>query len=143
LDPDPSPCFCVGRPDWARIEDDAVMRWPVLDLAEWEELRHCPVCGSVWLAVWPDDINGGLIFCRPHPSEVRRLRDLDRVATLRPYCLARLEDHYGTLDERNSPCRKVGCAGKRIGPTRYCLEHLIAERFGRQLARLETASSTR
>ena len=121
------------------MEDDAVMRWPVLDLAEWEELRYCPDCGTAWLAIWPDDVEGGMILCRPEPADARRLRDIDRVSTLRPYCLSRLEDHFGRLEERTGVCRKVGCSGKRIGPTRYCLEHLIAERFGRSLARLEFA----
>jgi len=113
------------------------MQWPVLELAEWEELRQCPACGLVWLATWPEDVEGGMVFCRPVPATARRLRDVDRAATLRGFCLARLEDHLGTLEERTARCRKAGCGRKRIGATRYCVEHLIADRFGRHLAKLE------
>ena len=113
------------------------MQWPVIDLAEWEELRQCPGCGAVWLAVWPEDVDGGMIFCRPEPAQARRLRDIDRAATLRGYCLSRLEEHFGELDEKNASCRKVGCQRRRIGATGYCVEHLIAERFGRHLAKLD------
>lgn len=117
------------------------MQWPVVELAEWEELRQCPDCGSVWLAIWPEDIDGGMVFCRPQPTAARRLRDVDRAATMRGYCLARLEEHFGPLDERKTSCRKVGCERKRIGPTGYCVEHLIAERFGRHLAKLDHTRS--
>jgi len=113
------------------------MQWPVVELAEWDELRQCPGCGRLWLATWPEDVEGGMVFCRPLPEGARRLRDLDRAATLRGYCLARLEDHFGLLEERKVDCRKVGCTRKRIGATRYCVEHLIAERFGRQFAKLD------
>lgn len=113
------------------------MHWPVVELAEWEELRQCPVCESVWLAIWPEDVEGGMVLCRPQPAQARRLRDVDRAATLRGYCLSRLEEHFGLLDERKANCRKVGCVRKRIGATGYCVEHLIAERFGRHLAKLD------
>jgi len=115
------------------------MQWPVVDLAEWEELRQCPGCGALWLAVWPEDIEGGMVLCRPAPFGIRRLRELDRPTTLRGYCLARLEEHYGPLGERKAACRKVGCGRKRLGTTGYCVEHLIADRFGRHLANLDAA----
>ena len=134
----PLTCTCKTRAGWARIDDDSVMQWPVVELAEWEELRQCPVCDSVWLAIWPEDVDGGMVFCRPQPGEARRLRDVDRASTMRGYCLARLEEHFGPLDERKMSCRKVGCDRKRIGPTGYCVEHLIAERFGRHLAKLDS-----
>lgn len=114
------------------------MQWPVVELAEWEELRQCPGCGRFWLAAWPDELEGGMILCRPEPPSARRLRDIDRAATLRAYCLARLEEHLGPLRERKLECRKVGCARKRLGGTSYCVEHLIADRFGRHLAKLDT-----
>jgi hypothetical protein len=31
-------CTCAARPPWARIDDDSVMQWPVVELADWEEL---------------------------------------------------------------------------------------------------------
>ena len=80
-----------------------------------------------------------MVLCRPVPAEVKRLREVDHATTLRGYCLARLEEHLGPLEERGASCRKVGCKRKRVGPTGYCLEHLIAERFGRHLAKLEPA----
>jgi hypothetical protein len=113
------------------------MQWPVIELAEWEELRQCPGCGSHWLAVWPEEVEGGMILCRPQPSAARRLRDIDRAATLRAYCLARLEEHFGELKERKLECRKVGCTRKRLDGSSYCIEHLIADRFGRHLAKLD------
>jgi hypothetical protein len=113
------------------------MQWPVIELAEWEELRQCPGCGRHWLAVWPEEVEGGMILCRPQPATARRLRDIDRATTLRAYCLSRLEDHFGgELRERKIDCRKVGCTRKRLNGTNYCIEHVIAERFGRQLAKL-------
>ena len=66
------------------------MRWPVLEVAEWEELRQCPGCGAPWVAVWPEEIEAPPILCRPHPADARRLKDLDRASTMRAYCLARL-----------------------------------------------------
>lgn len=134
----PAQCRCLERPAWARSDDDSAIQWPVLELAEWEELRQCPVCGTIWLAVWPEEVEGGMILCRPEPSGARRLRDLDRAASLRGFCLARLEDHYGSLTEKTSLCRKIGCGRKRVATTGYCVEHLIAERFGRHLSRLDT-----
>jgi hypothetical protein len=131
------PCPCAGRPVWARVDDDSVMQWPVVELAEWEELRQCPGCGRHWLAAWPDEVEGGMILCSPEPANARRLRDVDRAATLRAYCLSRLEEHLGPLRERKLECRKVGCERKRLDGTSYCVEHLIADRFGRHLARLE------
>jgi hypothetical protein len=132
----PGPCTCKARASWSRIDDDSVMQWPVVELAEWEELRQCPSCDEIWLAIWPEDVAGGMVFCRPIPATAARLRDVDRAATLRGYCLSRLEEHLGALDERSANCRKGGCARKRIGSTGYCVEHLIAERFGRHLAKL-------
>ena len=53
------PCPCAGRPVWARVDNDSVMQWPVVELAEWEELRQCPGCGRHWLAAWPDEVGRG------------------------------------------------------------------------------------
>ena len=114
------------------------MQWPVVELAEWEELRRCPTCGEVWLAIWPEDVAGGMVLCRPLPQDAKKLRDVDHASTLRGYCLARLEEHLGTLDEKSTRCRKVSCGGKRIAATGYCIEHLIADRFGRHLAKLDS-----
>jgi hypothetical protein len=116
------------------------MQWPVLELAEWEELRQCPGCGRLWLATWPEDVEGGMILCSPEPTTARRLKDIDRITTLRAYCLARLEEHLGPLKERKLDCRKVGCTRKRLEGANYCLEHVIADRFGRHLARLDPIS---
>jgi hypothetical protein len=127
-------CACTERAAWARIEDDTVMRWPVIEMAEWEELRRCPSCGRSWLTVWPEETDGAPILCRPQPESAHRLRDVDQAATLRKYCLARLEEHLGTLKEQKVPCKKVDCERRRLSGTTYCLEHLIAERFGRHLA---------
>ena len=135
-----APCSCDQRPSWGRVEDDSVMQWPVVELAEWEELRQCPDCGRHWLAIWPEEIDGGMILCRPEPTTARRLRDIDRAATLRAYCLARLEEHFGELRERKLDCRKVGCTRKRLNGVSYCFEHLIAERFGRHLAKLDATT---
>jgi hypothetical protein len=138
-----SPCSCAGRPAWARVEDDRVMQWPVVELAEWEELRQCPECSRAWLAIWPEELEGGMILCRPEPATAKRLRDIDRASTLRAYCLARLEEHFGELRERKLDCRKVGCERKRLSVASYCVEHLIAERFGRHLAKLDSSLSKR
>jgi hypothetical protein len=129
-------CACASRPDWAPINDDNVMRWPAIDIGEWEELRQCPECSGVWLAVWPEEGEAPPILCRPRPMAARKLRDIDHPTTLRPYCLARLEDHLGEIKERKAPCRKVECRRHRLAGSTYCLEHLIAEQFGRHLARL-------
>jgi hypothetical protein len=131
-----APCPCTTRPPWARIEDDAVMRWPVMEMAEWEELRECPECHRPWLTVWPEETEGAPIVCRPKPEGARRLRDIDRADTLRRYCLARLEEHLGELREQKVPCKKIDCERRRLHGASYCLEHLIAQRFGRQLAKL-------
>ena len=135
-------CACAARPDWAVIEDDAVMRWSAIDIEEWEELRQCPDCGATWLAVWPEEGEAPPILCRPQPAGTRRLRDLDHPSTLRPYCLARLEEQLGELKERKTACRKVDCGRHRLAGTTYCLEHLIAEQFGRHLARLGSPDGT-
>lgn len=137
------PCSCAARPSWARVDDDGIMQWPVVELAEWEELRQCPGCGRSWLAIWPEELEGGMIFCRPEPSTAKRLRDIDRAATLRAYCLARLEEHFGELKERKLDCRKVGCGRKRLSVANYCVEHLIAERFGRHLAKLDAPAAAK
>jgi hypothetical protein len=112
------------------------MRWPVLEAAEWEELRQCPECGASWIAVWPEEIEAPPILCRPCPADTRRLKDLDRASTMRAYCLARLAEHLGELKEGKQPCRKVHCERRRLHGSSYCLEHLIAQNFGRELARL-------
>src|SRR4030095_10434225 len=130
-------CGCSNRPTWSRVDDDRVMQWPVVELAEWEELRQCPDCGSPCLAVCPEELEGGMILCRPQPPDARRLRDIDRTATLRAYCLARIEEHLGELKEEKRACKKVECERKRLAGTPYCIEHLIAQRFGRHLANLE------
>jgi hypothetical protein len=133
-------CPCRARPAWSRVEDDGVMQWPVVELAEWEELRQCPGCGRFWLAAWPEEVEGGMILCSLEPTSARRLKEIDRAATLRAYCLARLEEHLGPLRERKMECRKAGCGRKRLERANYCIEHLIADRFGRHLARLDPAS---
>ncbi|HXT97025.1 MAG TPA: hypothetical protein VN853_12045, partial [Polyangia bacterium] len=74
-------CPCRTRPPWARVDDDGVMQWPVVELAEWEELRQCPGCGRLWLAAWPEEVEGGMILCSPEPASARRLKDIDRAAT--------------------------------------------------------------
>ncbi len=130
-----SACPCTKRPDCGPVEDE-VMRWPAVDIGEWEELRQCPTCGATWLAAWPEESESPPILCRPRPKAARRLRDLDRAATMRPYCLARLEDQLGALKEHKAACRKVNCTRHRVGGSTYCIEHLIAERFGKELARL-------
>jgi hypothetical protein len=137
----PRACPCSKRPPWSRVDDDSVMQWPAVELAEWEELRQCPECGRFWLAAWPDEVEGGMILCLPEPSSARRLRDIDRAATLRAYCLARLEEHLGPLKERKLECRKVGCERKRLDGSSYCVEHLIADRFGRHLAKLDAVAA--
>jgi hypothetical protein len=131
------PCACAKRPAWARIEDDEVMRWPVAEIAEWEELRHYPECGRGWLTIWPEEAESPPLLCRPQPDGARRLRDVDHAATLRRYCLARLEEHLGEIREQKLPCKKVECERRRLRGASYCLEHLIAERFGRNLAMFE------
>ena len=60
------------------------MQWPVVELAEWEELRQCPACGRHWLAAWPDELEGGMILCSPQPPTAKRLRDIDRASRCGP-----------------------------------------------------------
>lgn len=115
------------------------MRWLAIDIGEWEELRQCPECGAAWLAAWPEESESPPVLCRPKPQGTRKLRDLDHAATMRPYCLARLEEQLGELKERKADCRKVNCRRHRLAGSTYCLEHLIAERFGRELANLAEA----
>jgi len=136
-EPETTTCDCARRPAWSRIEDDRILRWPVVEIAEWEELRQCPACGTYWLSTWPEEMDGTPILCRPQPADARRLRDIDRAATLRAYCLARIEEHLGELKEEKRACKKVDCERKRLAGTPYCVEHLIAQRFGRQLANLD------
>jgi hypothetical protein len=140
-DPPQSGCSCATRPDWARVDDDGVMQWPVLELGEWEELRQCATCGRLWLAAWPEELESGMIVCALEPRTARRLRDIDRAATLRAYCLSRLEEHLGAIRERKLACRKMGCDRPRLTGAGYCLEHVIADRFGRHLAKLDGPSS--
>ena len=92
-------CGCRERPSWSRLDDDAVLRWPVVEVGDWEELRQCPVCNFLWLSTWPEELDGNPILCRPLPPDSRRLKDIDRLETLRPYCLARLEEHLGQLKD--------------------------------------------
>lgn len=61
---------------------------------------------------------------------------------MRPYCLARLEEHLGEIKEMKATCRKVNCGRKRLAGSTYCIEHLIAEQFGRHLARLGSPDDT-
>ena len=129
-------CACERRPEWAVIDGDAVMRWLAVDIAEWEELRQCPDCGATWLAVWPEESESPPILCRPHPAGARKLRDIDHPTTLRTYCMARLEEQLGEIKERKASCRKLNCDRNRLAGSTYCLEHLIAEQFGRHLAHL-------
>jgi hypothetical protein len=129
-------CACSKRPDFAAIEDDEVMRWLAIDIGEWEELRQCPECGATWLAVWPEESESPPVLCRPRPQACRKLREIDHAVTMRPYCLARLEELLGEIKERKASCRKVNCHRHRLAGTTYCIEHLIAERFGKQLAQL-------
>ena len=42
---------------------------------------------------------------RPEPRDARRLKDVDRAATLRAYCLARIEEHLGQLREEKRDYR--------------------------------------
>jgi hypothetical protein len=113
------------------------MRWPVVEIGDWEELRQCPACGKFWLQTWPEELESAPILCRPEPKEARRLRDLDRAITLRAYCLARLEEHLGEIKEQKVPCKKLDCERKRLRGATYCLEHLIAQRFGRHFSMLD------
>lgn len=133
----PETCDCAHRPPWSRILDDTVLQWPVIESGDWEELRQCPVCDRFWLQSWPEEVEGRAILCRPHPDDVRRLRDIDRAETLRAYLLARLEEHLGDLKEQKAKCAKVGCERRRVRNTSYCVEHHIAQRFGRHLSRLD------
>ena len=130
-------CSCPTRPSWARLEDNTVLQWSVAEAGDWEELRECPDCGTLWMCAWPEELEANPILCRPIPAAARRLRDVNRIETLRPYCLARLEEHFGELKEEKRLCKKVDCERRRIRDTAYCLEHHIAQRFGRQLSRLE------
>lgn len=129
-------CGCENRPQWAHIVDDVPLGWPVLESGDWEELRQCPTCNRLWLGTWPEEMEGRAILCRPLPPNARRLRDIDRPETLRGYMLSRIEEHVGELKEEKTHCIKQGCTHKRIQGTTYCIEHLIAQRFGRQLSRL-------
>jgi hypothetical protein len=140
----PAPaCGCTTRPNWSRIEDETVLHWPVAEAGDWEELRECPDCGSLWLCAWPEELESNPILCRPIPAGLRRLRELDRIETLRPYCLTRLEEHLGPLKEEKRPCKKLDCERRRIRDTGYCLEHHVAQRFGRQLSRLDRVEHKR
>jgi len=131
-----TPCACTRRADWAPIVDDEPLQWPVVESGDWEELRACPTCDARWLCTWPEELEGRAILCRPVPPTARKLREIDRAETLRGYMLARIEEHVGALKEEKQRCVKQNCQRKRIVGTKYCLEHLIAQRFGRQLSRL-------
>ena len=118
------------------------MRWQAIDIGEWEEIRLCPICGNTWLAAWMAEGESPPILCRIFPEKTRRLKEIDRAKTFRTYCLSKLEEHFGSLQEQKSDCRKVRCNRKRIEGTGYCLEHLIAERFGRPFAYLGNSEET-
>lgn len=132
-------CACQARPAWSPINDDRVLGWAVVESGDWEELRQCPDCGRFWLQAWPEELEGWAILCRPVPATATRLRDIDRVETIRGYCLARLAEHLGEIKEEKTKCAKVTCERKRIRGANLCIEHLIANRFGRQFSRLDRA----
>jgi hypothetical protein len=44
------PFVLQQAPAWSRVDDDSVMQWPVVELAEWEELRQCPSAAATG---WP------------------------------------------------------------------------------------------
>lgn len=113
------------------------MRWPVIEIAEWEELRQCPKCNMTWIQVWPEELEAPPILCRTIPENIDKLRDMDRAATLRPYFLHALSEHMGDLKEERAPCSKPGCDRRKLLSGTMCLEHTIAERFGRQMAFLD------
>ena len=62
---------------------------------------------------------------------------------MRPFCLARIEALLGRIKEERAACKKVECEGRRLQGSSYCLEHLIAEQFGRHLATFDRSSSRR
>ena len=130
------PCDC-DKVRWGYLNCEALSQWPVLETAEWEELRNCPQCGQVVLTCWPHEENGRPIYCRPYPETAKRLRDVDWATTLRPYLLHRLEGHFGELKQSNKVCRKAGCTKHAIKGSVLCLEHLIAKRFGRNYANID------
>lgn len=136
------PCNCRFRPNWAPIENETVMHWQAIDIGEWEEIRVCPDCQQTWLTAWPLEGEAPPILCKILPERTKKLKELDRVATYRSYCLSKLEEHLGTIQEQRQDCRKVSCRRKRIVGTSYCIEHLIAERFGRQFAALGSPDET-
>ena len=100
--------------------------------------RAAPVSGlrRLWLAAWPEEVEGGMILCSPEPLRRGGSRRSTRAATLRAYCLARLEEHLGRCASGSSTAARPA-ASATAGRANYCLEHLIADRFGRHLARLE------
>ena len=53
--------------------------------------------------------------------------------------------HVGVVCRRHDGglTRKVGCARKRLDGSNYCVEHLIADRFGRHLAKLDASRPPR
>jgi len=130
-------CACESRPDWAPITDDKVLQWAVVESGDWEELRQCPECNRFWLQAWPEELEGWAILCRPRPATATRLRDIDRVETIRGYCVTRLSEHLGELKEEKTKCQKATCERRRIRGAQLCLEHLIAHRFGRQFTHLD------
>lgn len=133
----PTECACQARPAWAPINDDRVLEWAVVESGDWEELRQCPDCGAYWLQAWPEELEGWAILCRPQPAGAARLRDIDRIETIRGYCVARLAEHLGEIKEDKAKCAKVTCDRRQVRGTNLCIEHLIAQRFGRQYSRLD------
>jgi len=130
-------CDCAGRPPWGRLDDDCLVRWPVVEAGEWEELRQCPTCGTFWFAAWPEELERSPILCRALPPDAKRLRDVDRSETLRTYFLTQLEEHMGQLKEEKETCKRTDCGRKRMRGSAYCIEHLIARRFGRHMSKLD------
>lgn len=135
-------CACESRPDWAPITDDIVLGWVVVESGDWEELRQCPDCNKFWLQAWPEELEGWAILCRPTPPSASRLRDIDRIETVRGYCVARLSEHLGEIKDEKTKCLKTTCERRRVRGATLCLEHLIAHRFGRQFSRLNRNRAT-
>ena len=125
----PPPPRLPGR----RLEDDTVLHWSVLEAGEWEELRECPDCGALWLSAWPEELEANPILCRPlpdrRPPPARRRPQRDPA----PLLPGPPRGAPRRAQRGEAPCKKVDCERRRLRDTAYCLEHHIAQRFGRQL----------
>ena len=135
-------CTCAERPDWAVIDDDAIMRWPAIDIGEWEELRQCPECERTWLAAWPEEGEGPPILCRVRPAGTRKLRDLDHASTMRQYCLARLAEHLGGDQGKQGQLPKGQLRPEASGRKHLLRRAPHRREFGRYLAHLDEATPT-